>query len=195
MHDGAIIRRVAVPIGGPTIRDHRARASALGLDPDSREARLVTVEETEPDWQAVVSFEVGSSGAVPISVAIESNRGQPVTRAVWDRVRVAEVIREAAETVAWLGPVVFKPDMITPIAVDDRPRGRGRGRPATYSDAHYRRVADIYSNAGKRPVRAVAAAFASDFPGITGSTDRRARSWVREARRRGYISEREDASR
>jgi len=187
---GPIKHRVRVPIDGMTVAEARARVKELGLDPNSREARLVAVEQAEPEWEAVVTFDVGASGAVATGVEVRSTCGRPVSRAVWDRVRVAEVIAEAAAMVAWLGPITRQPERAAPFRDSQRPRGPGR--PPEYDDEHYRRVGQVYMaarEAGLAPVRAVARAFEDSgrFRELTAPTDRRARYWVRAARARGYI--------
>jgi hypothetical protein len=115
---------------------------------------------------------------------------------VWDRVRLIEVIDEAVALVAWLGPVSRHPERAEPFERRPQRRGRGKGRPAQYSDERYRRVGAVYmaafADATTRhaPVRAVAKAFAGEVEGnLLAANDKRARSWVREARRRGYIRE------
>lgn len=179
--------RVTVPLFvGESVADWQARARAHGLDPESREARLVgMLEAPAPEWEAVVTFEVGPAGAIPTGVEVRSTEGQPVTRAVWDRVRLAEVIREAEALAGWLAPM--RPG-VQRLPASDKPRSPGR--PRTYDDGHYLRVANVYRAAlaeGEPPVRAVARAFAGEFPGLTDPRDRRARSWVRTARALGYI--------
>ena len=185
-----IRHRVVVPIDGWTVADALERVKALGIDPASREARLVSLEAPQPDWEAAVTFEVGAQGAVPTGVEVRSTQGKRLTRAVWDRVRVGEVLGEAAAVARWLAPVT-RAD-VTPFETEPQHRGRGMGRPSVYSDAHYRRVADVYRAAlaaGRPPVRAVAQAFAGGAPGLTDSRDARARAWARAARARGYLGE------
>jgi len=166
----------------------RARAERHGIDPDSREARLVVaLEAPEAEWEAVVTFEVGAAGTIPTGVEIRSTQGQRVTRGVWDRVRLAGVIREAEALTEWLAPLKRGGQ---PLPASDRPRSPGR--PRLYDDDHYRRVGAVHMAAqaeGSAPVRAVARAFAEQFPGLTDPTDRRARTWVRAAKRLGFIAE------
>jgi hypothetical protein len=192
-----IVHSVRLPLfGGMTVEQAKARAGVLGLDPDSREARLVRLEQVDTGWEAVVRFEVGAKGVVPVGVEVRSTRGELLTRAVWDRVRLQQVMDEAVALVAWLGPVSRRPDQAEPFERRPQNRGRGKGRPAQYSDEHYRRVGAVYMAAvgdattRHAPVRAVAKAFASEVEGdLLAANDKRARSWVREARRRGYIRE------
>jgi hypothetical protein len=183
-----IRHRVVVPVDGWTVAHARARAERFGIDPDSREAGVVmALEDPAPEWEAVVTFEVGAAGTIPTGVEIRSTQGQPVTRRVWDRVRLAEVIREAEALAEWLAPLKRGGQ---PLPASSRPRSPGR--PREYDDDHYRRVGAVYmaaKAAGEAPVRAVARAFAEQFPGLTGQTDRRARSWVRAAKRLGFIAE------
>lgn len=190
-----VVHRVKCPIGGMTVADARSRAEDLGLDPDWPQDRfLLALEQVETGWEAVVTFEIGAAGVVPVGVAVQSTRGEPVTRAMWDRLRPAEIIAEAAATVAWLGPITGHPERAQPFETRPQKRGRGKGRPPIYSDDHYRRVAVVYMAAkmeGLPPVRAVAKAFEDQFPGVTAPKDRRARAWVRAARGRGYITEKE----
>jgi hypothetical protein len=190
------VHRVRVPLGAMTVEQAKARAGAVGIDPNSREALLVGLEQVDTGWEAVVRFEVGAKGIVPIGVEIVSTRVEPITRTVWDRVRLIEVIDEAVALVAWLGPVSRHPERAEPFERRPQRRGRGKGRPAQYSDEHYRRVGAVYmaafADATTRhaPVRAVAKAFAGEVEGnLLAANDKRARSWVREARRRGYIRE------
>jgi len=189
------VQPVVVPLFvGVSVEAARERAAAFGLDPGSPAARLVALEHPAADWEAVVTFEVGAGGVVPTGVEVRSTRGEPVTRGVWDRVRLAAVIDEAARLVAWLGPVNRHPERAQPFETRPQHRGRAKGRPFVYSDDHYRRVGRVYRAAevaGAPPVRAVALAFAGAFPGLTDPTDRRARSWVRAARARGYIADEE----
>jgi len=163
------------------------------MDPESPIARFMAgIEQIDTGWLAVVTFEVGAAGPVATGFEVRSTQGKPVTRAVWDRVRVGHLIDEAAALVAWLGPVTKHPERAEPFETRPQRRGRGRGAPARYSDEHYRRVGQVYMAAlAERmpPVRAVAKAFVGGFPGLTETRDRRARTWVREARARGYITE------
>jgi hypothetical protein len=188
----AVVHRVRVPIGGMTVEQAKERARSLGLA-DSPETRLlIGLEQVDTGWEAVVRFEVGAAGVVPVGVEVVSTRGEPLTRAVWERIRLREVMDEAAAMVAWLGPVTKHPEQAQPFETKPQRRGRGKGRPSIYSDDHYRRVGSVYMAAAKHrqsPVRAVAKAFEAEFPGLSDKGDRRARSWVREARRRGYIRE------
>jgi hypothetical protein len=194
MRGEPVVHLVRVPIGGMTVQQAKMRAKSLGLA-DTPETRvLVGLEQVDTGWEAVVRFEVGSAGVVATGVEIRSTRGEPLTRVVWDRVRLAERIAEAAQLVAWLGPVTKHPERAQPFETKPQKRGRAKGRPAVYNDDHYRRVGSVYTAAradGVWPVRAVAKAFANDFPGLDNTEDKRPRSWVREARRRGYIAEEE----
>lgn len=183
-----------MPLFGSTVADLRARAEALGLDPDAGETRLaLELEVPRGAWEAVVTFEVHDGEAVATGVEVSSTVGQRLTRAVWQRVRLAEVIGEAAAMADWMRP--SRPHQ-APLPAAKKPRDpglRGPGRPREYDDAHYQRVAAIYMKAkehGHRaPVRAVARALVKDFPGLTDRTDARARTWVRTARVRGFIND------
>ncbi len=118
-----------------------------------------------------------------------------MTRAVWDRVRLAEVVREAAAQADWLAPVAGTEPIEQPT------RAARTGRPAEYTDEHYRAVGRVYSAAvaeGQPPVRAVARAFEGRphptrpderLSGLLRTSDKRARTWVRAARARGYITD------
>jgi len=186
-HKGQPIRhRVTVPLFGETVADWQARADAFGIDPTTPHARLAgMLEAPAPEWEAVVTFEVGSAGTVPTAVEIRSVNGQALTRAVWQRVRLAEVMREAEALAGWLAPLKPGRPMLP-----GSTKPRSPGRPREYDDEHYRRVANIYLAAvaeRKPPVRAVAAAFAAAYPGITDAHDKRARSWVRAARALGFL--------
>lgn len=186
---------VVVPLDGQTVGGARARAEALGLDPDSPHARLVgALEYVEPDWEVAVTFEVGSDGAVPVGVEVRSLRGEALTRAVWDRVRPANVIREARDSVAW-----FHPELAAEFT--DPGTAFRRGRPPEYPDEFYRRVGQVYMTAlaeHESPVRTVARAWEGKphpgrpseiLTGLLSTTDKRARAWVRAARARGYITD------
>lgn len=172
----------------------RARASELGLDPESHESRLVGLESAATAWEAIVTFEIGARGAVPTGIELRSTAGERINRKVWDRLRVAQVIGEAAALVAWLAPLSHQPQIAKAFegSAGGSPR---RGRPPTYSDDHYRRVAQVHlaalaskeTKVRSAPVRAVARAFVHEFPGLTDSDDMRPRSWVRECRARGYV--------
>lgn len=189
--DGHPIRhRVTVPLFGGSVNGWRSRADSLGFDPSTPHGVLVgMLDEPVPKWEAVVTFEVGSAGAVATGVEVRSTDGQPVKRAVWDRVRLAEVIREAEALAAWLAPLRPRAPKLPE---SDKPKSPGR--PREYFNDHYQRVSKVYWAAlaeGKPPVRAVARAFVKEFPGLTDLRDRRARSWVRAARSLGYIPEAE----
>ena len=61
MADGGkavVVHRVRVPLGAMTVEQAKARAVAVGIDPNSREALLVGLEQVDTGWEAVVRFEV-----------------------------------------------------------------------------------------------------------------------------------------
>jgi hypothetical protein len=180
-----------------TVTDRRERIEGLGLDLDNPTARLaVSVEQPEPFWEAVVTFEVGAAGTVPVAIKLQSTRGRPVTAEVWKLVKVGSVIKEAVEQVSWLAPLSRHPEQASPFETGPQQRRWRKGRPAIYSDAHYQRVGQIYMAAvedNRPPVRAVAQVFADEDPQqwgrLTAGDDKRARAWVRAARARGYITD------
>lgn len=126
---------------------------------------------------------------------VRSPTGQEMTRRIWDRVRPAEMIREARDSVAW-----FHPERSADFT-DQRAGARRGGRPSEYPDEFYRRVGQVYMTAlanQESPVRAVAKAWkGKPHPGMpskslgdpTAPGDKRARAWVRTARDRGYITD------
>lgn len=180
--------RVEVALGGVGIADLRAQAARAGLDPGRPEVRaLLTLQQPEAAWIASVTFEVGASGAVPVAVELRSTTGQAVSRKAWDSVKVATVIDEARATAEWLAPVTGRQ---APAELAEPVRTGQRGRPATYSDDFYRRVARVYRAAeltGQRPLRAVARAFQSEYPGLADSGDNRVKSWAAACRARGLL--------
>ena len=181
-------RRVVVPLFAESVADRRARADALGLDPDSRVARLVAdMAMPAPDWEAAVDFDAAGQ---PVGFEVRSLTGQPLTPAIYRQVRYAEVLAEAVAQTEYLAPVTGREPLP---AVKTR-----KGRPRTYDDAHYRRVAKVYADAvaagSAKPVRVVARVLsdpAFGFGDLTTPTDHRARSWVRTATALGLISEAE----
>lgn len=194
--------RVVVPVRGMTAEQATNRAIAAGIAPTSQEARLlVGIEATRTPWEVVVTFEVTASGAEPTAVEVRSTNGEPVTRAVWDVIRPAAVIQEARDMVQWLNPGSETAKSIASRATPNR-----AGRPPEYTDEHYRAVALVYTAAeaqGLSPVREVAKAWEGRphprrpselFSGLTGPNDKRARSWVRAARARGFLSDAHDGS-
>lgn len=179
--------RVVVPLDGLTVEDARAQAAGLGLDPESPHARLLHALQPEPAWEAVVTFDVGADGAVPIGVEVRSTGRERVTRALWDRVKVGEVIREAAAQAAWLAPVLGTPSRAR---IEPSTSSKGRGAPRRLTDEFLQRVAAVVVTAqehGEPHVRAVVREFVKDYPGLDSPTDKRARYWVRAARARGFL--------
>jgi hypothetical protein len=177
---------VILPLFGETVADWRQRARDAGLDPASPLGVFAGMIETpEPAWEAIVTFD----GDIATGVEIHSLRGEPLTRAVWDRVRMAEVIAEAAAMVAWLAPV--RKSSGTAPSLGAR---RSPGRPRDHDDDHYRGVADAYNNAvaqgSRQPRRAVAKALEREFPGITDKDDHRVRAWIDKAQALGFITDR-----
>jgi hypothetical protein len=171
-------RLVSVPLFGSSVEQRRAAVEGMGLDPGSAAGRLAdAIETVDAGWEAVVAFE----GDLPTGVEIRSTNGERITRAVWDRVRLAEVIAEAVAQAQWHQPTSAPPA--------DSPKSPGR--PRDHSDDHYRRVGRIYSDALRtgsgKPVRAVALALVHEFPGLTDPGDNRARAWVQKARALGFI--------
>lgn len=195
MSDVTITHRVVVPIDGMTVTQAKARASKLGVDPDSPEARLVGLEAPTVIWEAVVRFQIGATGAVPTGLELRSTDGRRITRKAWEAVRMAAVLDEAVNLVNWLAPISKQPGMEK--ALDSARRPTRRGRPRVYSDEELRNVAMVYLAAQasedqkirSAPVRAVAKAFEGKYPGLTGTKDRRARSMVRAARTIGFLPE------
>jgi hypothetical protein len=139
--------------------------------------------------------------ATPISIELRSPHGEPVTAEAWRSVRVAEVIEATRKELRdLLGVQIAVDEALVAVGGDPGPRlassqARARaledqprrpGRPRTWDDEHYRRVAEVYLTAladhDPRPVRAVAKAF-----GIRNRKDTRAKAWVRDARQRGFI--------
>jgi len=183
-----IRHRVEVPLGGLGIADLRAQADRAELDPDQPEVRaLLSLQQPETAWIAAVTFEVHTAGAVPVGVELKSTIGQAVSRKAWDAVKVATVIDEARATASWLAPVTGRQ---APAEIEAPARTGQRGRPATYTNAHYRRVARMYQAAekvGQRPLRAVARAFEHDYPGIADTGDYRVKAWAAAARAKGYL--------
>jgi hypothetical protein len=186
-----IRHRVEVPLGGLGIADLRAQADRAELDPDQPEVRaLLSLQQPETAWIAAVTFEVGTGGAVPVGVELRSTIGQAVSRKAWDAVKVATVIDQARATAAWLAPVTGRQ---APAELAEPVRTGRRGRPATYTDDFYRRVARMYQAAekvGQRPLRSVARAFESEYPGLADSGDNRVKSWAAACRARGLLQTR-----
>jgi hypothetical protein len=171
-------RLVLVPLFGDSVQQRRAAVEREGFDPNSAEGLLIDgLEVSDTGWEAVVAFE----GDLPTGVEIRSTNGARITRAVWDRVRLAEVIADAVAQARWHRP--------TRAPAADAPKSPGR--PRDHSDAHYRRVGKIYRDAlatgSGKPVRAVASALVGEFPGLTSQGDNRARAWVQKARALGFI--------
>lgn len=185
--------RVVVPLSGIPVRQMRRRAEELGLDAGRPEVRgLLALEQVEPAWEAVVTFQLDADAAVAVGIELRSTQGQPVTGAAWQRLKVAQVVQEAREMVSWLRALTEDPEQAEPVVSGDY-RPRSPGRPPTFTSAHYRQVAAVYQavRAGGRrdPVQAVAETFEGAYPRLTERGDHRARGWVAEARARGYITE------
>jgi len=183
-----IRHRVTVKLGGHTVADLRSEAERRGLDPGRPEVRaMLSLGQPDVHWHAIVTFEIGAAGATPVAVELRSTTGQAVSRKAWDSVRVAEVISEARSSAEWLAPATGR---VAPAEIEaPAPTGQ-RGRPASYSAEFYGRVARIYRAAvaaGERPLRAVARAFESEYPGIADSGDYRVKSWIASCRSKGLI--------
>lgn len=132
---------------------------------------------------------------VPGAVTLRAPYGQAVTHDEWRRVKVArvietsraDVVRTMAETHV-AETVTNEPDsvedvvqVLTAHVVPGPPHGR-----SSWSDDHYRRVAEVYRAAvanSERPVVAVMREVGT--PDYTPRST--AKGWVQEARRRGLI--------
>lgn len=186
--DSPLLHRAEVPIDGLTVAELRERAESSGLDPDRPEVRaLLSLQQPEATWVASVTFEVRPDGAVPVAVELRSTTGQAVSRKAWDSIKVATVIAEARTSAEWLAPATGR---TAPAELAEPVRTGRRGRPPTYSDEHYRRVARVYLAAvaaGERPLRAVARAFEGEYPGLADSGDNRVKSWAVACRARGLL--------
>lgn len=133
------------------------------------------------------SFVVDDDGAGPLEQGY-----QPVTKRLLVGLPWQRLVDEGRRNLRWgakyrAGKATSKAqqrrelEAVRLAAAAARPKGRG-GRPPTYSDEHYARVAQVYREALTDPVLAVQAALDPDGP------DRaRAASWVRQARRRGLL--------
>ncbi len=204
-------QRVTVPLGGddsPTYAELREYAAGIGLDIDSdvygSAAMAVALLHDDPTapWEATVTWRWAERRWTPVAVELRSRTGEPVTANAWRAVRPAAVIEDTRARLQWghgatathlagrgeadAAEVVRRVGDGLTVEAPARP-----GRPPVYSDKHYWEVGAVYSRAkataSQRPVRAVARAFAERFPGVDGARDTRAKAWVREARRRGYI--------
>ena len=107
---------------------------------------------------------------------------------------MAAVIDEARATAEWLAPVTGRQ---APAELAEPVRTGQRGRPATYTDDFYRRVARVYQAAakvGQRPLQAVRRAFEHDYPGIADAGDYRVKAWAAAARAKGYLDTKTEAA-
>jgi hypothetical protein len=158
-------------------------------------------------WTVRVTWRIADGTATPFGVELRGAHGQTVTAEGWRSIRVREVIdqsRAVVRTWAEVGRVLAahgsEPDAqaaaehASTAAAMEPPRKRG-AQPK-YKPEHYRRVAEIYLRAvgteDPHPVRAVAAAFADTYPGVTDPLDYRPKAWVRTARTLGLLTQQEN---
>lgn len=156
-------------------------------------------------YMARVTWRIGDGTAVPVGVELRSTHGEPIKAAAWRSVQVGQLIdltrKFARGWATGLGIVaLYQQDSETLARAKATERAlaspRKRGAPPKYASDHYRRVAEVYNAAtalgDPNPVRAVAKAFAEEFPGVTKPDDYRPKAWVRTARRKHLITDRKD---
>lgn len=138
------------------------------------------------------SFVIDEDGAEPLEQGY-----QPVTKRLLVGLPWQRLVDEGRRTLRWgakyrAGKAKSKAqqrrelEAVRLAAAAAKPKGRG-GRPPTYSDEHYARVAQVYREALTDPVLAVKAALDPDPPTGPGTGRATAAGWVRQARRRGLL--------
>lgn len=198
----------------PTYAELRGYADEIGLDPDSGLGALgmaaaVLRDDPSAPWEVSVTWQPSGpeteASWTPVAVELRARTGQPVTADAWRSVRVGQVVEDTRHRLAWglsragdylaqhEGPAAAAGARSAADRLADQPEGTGPGRPPTYDDDHYREVGAVYRAAvrtgSRRPRRAVADVLADRYPGADARGDTRAKAWVREARRRGYIEQ------
>lgn len=193
--------KFTVSVGGEgSSFDEWAEAIAkLDMPPDMArgfaDMAVIGKDETAP-WLATVTWDLDADDARPVAVELRAQQGQQVTAEAWRAVNVGSIIRETRARLRYVYQRISDrldygdaAALATAgrSALEGQPR---RGRPPVYDDAHFERVAAIYNGAAKTPVRAVAEVLAGELRDPHILKDNRAKTWVREARRRGLIGER-----
>lgn len=167
----------------------------------------VAWSDGDDDWTVVVEWgEIdGRVEAVGMHLRQAAPPQRPVTAVTWRRVKVGQVVARArrqryeemggglveAYRAAEAGDEInqhlleeFAPGTIDEIEREaSRPHVRGRGRPPEYDDAHFAKIARIYSEAveaGLKPLQAVITTQHVSKP--------TASRWVARARELGMLS-------
>lgn len=181
---------------GDMVQRYFGSASAKGRFPDPmRGPWTVTAHYGEQDGEVVcIGLDIrafrGTPGDAdnPPRPLTRGSRWEPITANMVRGLRVPELVQEGRRNLAELGAWLERQPGPARRAAKKAATKRTAGRPTTWDEAHYRKVADLYrANQGHGVAKAVYEALALEgyFPGgeATEQADRaKVRKWIATAR-------------
>lgn len=166
------------------------------LSEDGRPSDRLNDLAREPEsheWACRVTWSTSTGRAVPCGIELQAPLGQPIGAEAWHRVKVAAVIshtREFSDLRLLMGMVLGEEDEQAPaleaISRSTRPK-RNSLKPG-----HFEWVADVYNGEvrlGNPYPRKKVRAEGMRRLGSHVATDAAVRGWVREAQKRGLITQ------
>jgi len=170
-----------------------------------------TLEQVSPeDWHIRVNWRLVDERAVPVGIEVhssptaqreadpwtDSDHAKPVTRELFKRLPIGEVIEQGRAQVAAIWEAETSRTAEDPETLRVRAALKQAGDSDTRSDETYRLVAEYYARVkadqrkglvGSAVAKATKARLELDGRIPEGTTDVRVRKWIAEARRRGYL--------
>ena len=135
----------------------------------------------------------GEPGNSENPVRTRGPRWEPITSGLVRGLRVQELVRDGRKHLDEITGWLERQSAPTQKAARKVASRKTAGRPASYDDAHYRRVADLYrANQGYGVAKAVHAALQAEgypfsSPDDTNAQRAQVRKWIAEARTRRFI--------